>query len=116
MTDTDHKAAEERVRAFVARATENLADPNWRPSRANYEAARNHCSTLLSRLSEVEGERDEAHRYLDRLEQARTEGEGEGDEVLTLKGRILNLDSERRAAIMERDAALASIPATTGDA
>jgi hypothetical protein len=105
--DTDHKAA-----ALVAELRGFAEAHKVGSIRIDMDDIR----TLLSRLSEVEGERDEAHRYLDRLEQARTEGEGEGDEVLTLKGRILNLDSERRAAIMERDAALASIPATTGDA
>lgn len=95
--DTDHKAAEERVRAFVARATENLADPNWRPSRASYEAARNHCSATLSRLSEVEGERDTAHA-------ARREAEALVDlarELVSPRG-MVNRGTDRGLVVVER--------------
>ena len=51
-----------------------------------------------SGLQRLEGERDEAHRLLDRLEQARTEGDGPDEETLNLAGRILNLACDHKAA------------------
>lgn len=52
-------------------------------------------------LQRLQGENEEVHRLLDSYGQARTEGEGAGEEVLTLSGRILNLEADRRAAEAE---------------
>lgn len=66
-------------------------------------------ATALADLQAVRGERDEAHLYLDRCGQSRTEGgtDGNAEETLTLKGRIMNLVADRQAAEADRDEAQA---------